>query len=91
MIDIRKNIEIVLCRHRVLTSDGWSMELQALVDDLEALYLNSTDKKYLLAHAMRADGRSMAYIAKELGYNHPSGVDYLLKRYSRAKEGEQDV
>lgn len=87
MIDIRQNIRAVLSRNRVLTNDGWGVgSLGSLVDDLEALYLNSTDKKYLLAHAMRADGRSLSYIAKELGYKYPSGVDYLLKRYSRAKE-----
>jgi hypothetical protein len=45
--------------------------------------LTDEDKKYLLAVEMRKDNRSMAYIAKKMGYAHPSSVEYLLNKYTR--------
>lgn len=41
------------------------------------------DIRYALAKYLKNDERSMNYIAKKLGYAHPSSVDYLLKHYTR--------
>ncbi len=44
--------------------------------------LSEQDKKCLSAKDMRADERSMSYIARKLGYKYASGVHYLLDTYT---------